>query len=96
MSTEKDFKKGKYITLDKGKGYCIVSDVIYDNDKYLFLINPDDVKEQYYAQLELVDDNININIIDNNEEDNKQFIDILSDKFRDDMANFLAKLVEEK
>ena len=96
MSTEKDFKKGKYITLDNGKVYCIVSDVIYDNDKYLFLINPDDVKEQYYAQLELVDDNININIIDNNEEDNKQFIDILSDKFRDDMANFLAKVVEEK
>ncbi len=60
MSTEKDFKKGKYITLDNGKGYCIVSDVIYDNDKYLFLINPDNVKEQYYAQLELVDDNINI------------------------------------
>ena len=54
------------------------------------------MKEQYYAQLELVDDNININIIDNNEEDNKQFIDILSDKFRDDMANFLAKVVEEK
>lgn len=96
MDIDKDLKKGKYITLDNGKGYCIVSDVIYDNDKYLFLINPDDVKEQYYAQLELVDDNININIIDNNEEDNKQFIDILSDKFRDDMANFLAKLVEEK
>ena len=69
---------------------------MFINDKYLFLINPDDVKEQYYAQLELVDDNININIIDNKEKDNKQVIDILSDKFRDDMANFLAKLVEEK
>lgn len=96
MNIKKDFKKGKYITLDNGVEYLIVSDIIYDNDKYVFLINPNNVKEQYYALVELVDENVNVNIIDLNANENRDTIDLLSDKFKDDMADFLSNVMEEK
>lgn len=96
MSLETDFKKGKYITLDNGKGYCIVSDIVYENEKYIFLINPDNVEEQYYALIELVEDDINVNIIDNKEPENREIIDVLSNKFREDMFIYLNKVMEAK
>lgn len=96
MNIKKDFKKGKYITLDNGVEYLIVSDIIYDNDKYVFLINPNNVKEQYYALVELVDENVNVNIIDLNANENRDTIDLLSDKFKDDMADFLSNVMEGK
>ena len=79
-----------FLKADIGKTY------VYENEKYIFLINPDNVEEQYYALIELVEDDINVNIIDNKEPENREIIDVLSNKFREDMFIYLNKVMEAK
>lgn len=92
MNDKKIINTGQYVTLEHGNEYCVVSSTIYDDDNYVFLINPTNVEEQYYSLVLNEDGDIKINVIDKDASDNEALIEILSDVFKNDMKKYLSDM----
>ena len=67
--------KNKIITLDDDNDYAVFESADYNNERYLYLININNLSDHQVCRLKIVNDDLCINIIN---KDNEEYNNIIN------------------
>ena len=69
------------LNLDNNKQYTVTNSVVYDDNNYVLLVNPKDIKDQLVALVTKENNDLEINPIDLKDESNKEILLLLTKLF---------------
>jgi len=78
------------ITLEDGKEYVVIDSIIYEEKNFAYLVSKDSIKEQLFVVATKENDELSVNIIDENNSNNKELVENLSKIFVEDVINNMS------
>ena len=78
------------ITLEDGKEYVVIDSIIFEGKNVAFLVSKDNIKEQVFVVASKENEELSVDIIDENNETNKELIENLSKTFVEDVINNMS------
>lgn len=87
----KNLDKCQLITLEDNKQYVVIDSVVYEDNNFAYIINPTDLEDQLIVMVTKDENGMIVNVLDEENENNKSLIDKLSEMFA---MNFFDDLEE--
>ena len=66
--------KHDVITYENGKEYLVINSVIIENENFVYLIEKDNMENQFFARVSEENNKLRIDEVDSNDPDNKEIM----------------------